>query len=389
MRTSDKPIYLDFAAATPLDERVLAAMRPYFSDMFYNPSSSYARGREVRQALDRARSTVAGLIGAKPSEIIFTAGATESINMAIWGVCAGHHDARVVTTTIEHAAVQAAVSRHDVTAVEVQPATGLVQPESIAAAITDHTRLVSVGYANGEIGTVQPLKAIAQVIKKIRAERLARGVTTPLYLHTDASQAVGALDLHVDRLGVDLMTLNAGKCYGPKQMGVLYVKSPIVLTPLMLGGGQEAGVRSGTENVPGIIGAAEALRLAELGRSDEAARLRRLRDALQAGLCARLPETVISGHPSRRLPGILHAAWPDVDGERLLFALDERGIMVATGSACAANKGTRSHVLEAIGLEPAVADGSLRFSLGRTTDEADVQRTVEAVYEVVMQERAL
>lgn len=387
MPISDTSIYMDYAAATPLDERVFVAMRPYFTEDFFNPSSAYAHGKAVRRHVTEARRTIAGLLGAKPNELIFTAGATESINLAIYGVCANFSDAHIVTTAIEHAAVLVAADRHDVTIVPVVADTGVITPEAVMSAVTDRTVLVSVGYANGEIGTVQPLREIAKTLQAVKTDRLRRGVKRPLYLHTDASQAAGLLDIHVNRLQVDLMTLNAGKCYGPKQMGLLYVASPISLAPLILGGGQEAGVRSGTENVPGIVGFATALALAEAGRKDENYRLSRLRDRLQSGLLKRLPDTVVSGHPQRCLPNILHCAWPGIDGERALYSLDEHGVMVATGSACAANKGTRSHVLEAIGLPPHIVDGSIRLSLGKGTTEQLIDRVTELIVKTILKER--
>lgn len=382
-------IYMDYAAATPLDERVFAVMQPYFSEQFFNPSSPYAEGRAVRRAVNEARASIAALLGAKPGELLFTAGATESINVALYGVCAKYEDAHAVTTAVEHAAVLSATKRHDVTIVGVAADTGLVAVSDVTDAITDQTVIVSIGYANGEIGTVQPLRAVARALQAVRNDRLKRGISRPLYFHTDASQAAGLLDLHVDRLGVDLLTLNAGKCYGPKQVGLLYHKSPLQLAPLILGGGQEAGVRSGTENVAGIIGFAKALELAEKSRKQEGLRLGRLRDKLQRELLHRLPDTVVSGHPRYRLPNVLHAAWPGLDGERLLFGLDEHGIMVSTGSACAANRGSRSHVLEAIGLTDSTADGSIRLSLGRHTSETDIARTADMIDRLAAIERSV
>jgi cysteine desulfurase len=374
-------VYLDHAAATPLDPEVLAAMQPYFSEAFYNPSSPYAPAIQVRREYEAAKATLASLIGAKSGELTMTAGATESINLA-FGAGSGH----VVTTVIEHESVLAAASRNDHTLVEVDK-NGRVDPEKIRQAIQPDTWLVSVALANNEIGTIQPLSAIAEIIREVRVQRrLAGNNTTPLYLHSDASQGAGQLDLHVARLGVDMLTLNAAKVYGPKQVGLLYAARTVRLQPQIVGGGQEAGLRSGTENVAGVIGFARALSLADDHRHDEVMRLSKLRDDLQKKLTDAFPEAVISGHHKYRLASHLHISFPGFDAERLIFGLEARGVLLATGSACAANKGTRSHVLIAIGLEPSVADGSLRISLGKSTDQAAIDAAAEAIIAEVQRE---
>lgn len=375
-------IYLDHAAATPLDPGVLAAMQPYFSEQFYNPSSPYAPAVAVRREYDDAKSRVAAVIGAQAGELTMTAGATESINLA-FGARTGH----VVVTTIEHQAVLAAAERQEHTLVAVDPH-GRVSPESIRAAIRPDTWLVSVGLANSEIGTVQPLGKIAEIIREEREKRLESGNDTPLYLHSDASQGVGQLDIHIARLGVDMLTLNAAKIYGPKQVGLLYAARTVELQPQIVGGGQEQGRRSGTENVAGVIGMAVALERAESGRKTEVHRLGVLRDRLQAQLTSAFPDAVVSGHHKHRLAGHLHISFPSVDAERLVFALEMQDVLVATGSACAANKGTRSHVLTAIGLEPHVADGSLRLSLGKLTDDDAISLASERIITAVQQEKA-
>lgn len=375
-------IYLDHAAATPLDPTVLAAMQPYFSEQFYNPSSPYAPAVAVRREYDDAKSRIASIIGAQAGEVTMTAGATESINLA-FATRSGH----VVVTTIEHQAVLAAAQRQDHTLVAVDNH-GRVDPESIRTAIRPDTWLISIGLANSEIGTVQPLGKIAEVIRQEREKRLEAGNTTPLYLHSDASQGVGQLDVNVARLGVDMLTLNAAKIYGPKQVGLLYAARAVELQPQIVGGGQEQGRRSGTENVAGVIGMAVALEQAESGRKAEAYRLAVLRDRLQARLVAEFPDVVVSGHHKHRLAGHLHISFPHLDAERLVFALEMQDVLVATGSACAANKGTRSHVLNAIGLEPHVADGSLRLSLGKLTDEAAIDAAGTRIIAAVRQEMA-
>jgi cysteine desulfurase len=376
-------IYLDYAAATPLDSRVVAAMMPYFSDKFYNPSSPYEPARQVRRDIDTARATLASALGVKPDEVTMTAGATESINMAIQGVMAG--GGHVVSNEIEHPAVLNVVRKYDHTLVKPTDK-GVITAEAIRVALRDDTRLVSVAIANNELGTIQPLRDITRAIDQARAARRARGSTTPLYIHSDASQGAGVLSLNVARLGVDLLTLNAAKCYGPKQTGLLWARSDVRLSPIILGGGQENGMRSGTENVAGIIGFGVALTIAEKAREQEVRRLSGLRDKLQAQLAAAFGDMEVSGSQKRRLPGMLHVTWPRLDAERVLYALEMRGVLVATGSACAANKGLRSHVLTAIGMSDERADGSLRFSLGRHSTEAHVSQAAKVIIAVVREE---
>jgi cysteine desulfurase len=373
-------IYLDHAAATPLDARVLTAMQPYFIDYFYNPSSPYAPAVKVRREYDNAKQTLANLIGAKPGEIIMTAGATESINLA-FNIISGH----VVVPNIEHHAVLACAEIHDHTIVNVD-GRGLVSVDSIKSAIRPDTQLVSVALANNEIGTIQPLRDIAEIIKSERETRLNSGNMTPIYFHSDASQGVGQLDVNVARLGVDMLTLNAGKIYGPKQVGLLWVASHVKLKPQIIGGGQERGLRSGTENVAGAIGFARALELATEHRKYESDRLGELRDNLQQTLLDAFPNAIISGHMKHRLVGHLHISFPGLDGERLIFILENRGVLVATGSACAANKGTRSHVLTAIGLPTEVADGSIRITLGHLSTPENTKRAGDIIIEELKRE---
>lgn len=374
-------IYLDHAAATPMDDRVLAAMQPYFTELFYNPSSPYAPALNVRRSYEAAKQTIASSIGAKPDELVMTAGATESINLAFSSI-GGH----VVTANIEHHAVLAAAKLQDHTIV-ASDERGLVVADVVKEAIRPDTRLVSIALANNEIGTVQPLRDIAMVVKTEREKRLEQGDTTPIYLHSDASQGAGQLDVHMSRLGIDLLTLNAGKVYGPKQVGLLWAASHVRLRPHIVGGGQERGLRSGTENVAGVVGFARAMELAEKHRKYESERLQKLRDNLQSQLLAAFPDAIISGYQKRRLPGHLHISFPGLDAERLVFALEMRGVLVATGSACAANKGTRSHVLTAIGLAPAVADGSLRVTLGKLSTEENTAKAAAIITEEIQREQ--
>ncbi len=375
-------IYLDHAAATPMDSRVFAAMEPYFTKDFYNPSSPYAPAVAVRRRYEDAKHSLAKNIGAKPDEIVITAGATESINLAFSAIT-GH----VITVNIEHHAVLSAAAGHDNSILSADHH-GMMSAEAIKSAIRPDTELVSVALANNELGTIQPIREIAQIIKAERQNRLISGNKTPIYLHTDASQGIGQIDCNVARLGVDMMTLNAGKIYGPKQVGLLWAASHVKLVPQIVGGGQERGLRSGTENVAGTIGFAKALDLASEHRKYESDRLQKLRDSLQAKLTTAFPEAVVSGHPRHRLAGHLHISFPNIDAERMIFVLESRGVLVATGSACAANKGTRSHVLSAIGLSDELADGSLRLTLGHLSDEKNTNRVAEIIIEEVKREYA-
>jgi len=379
-----KPIiYLDHAAATPLDERVFRVMEPYFTNHFYNPSAPYSAARSVQRDLEDARHRLAMTIGAKKDEIILTAGATESVNLALHGLLA--HGGHAVIGATEHQAVTQAVKPYPHSIAAADPR-GIITPEAVAAAITDETILVSITAADSELGTVQSLQKIATTIENIRNDRRARSIKTPLYLHSDASQVAGALDIHVARLGVDMLTLNAAKCYGPKQVGLLWLRSQIQLEPIVRGGGQERGLRAGTEYVAGAVGFAAALENAQTERHEEGARLSALRNKLQKDLTDELPELVVNGHSKRRLPGHLHVSLNGLDAERVIFRLDEDGILAATGAACAANKNTRSSVLEAIGLADSLSDGSLRFTLGKLVDEAMIDRAIPIIVRAIREE---
>lgn len=374
--------YLDHAAATPVDERVLRAMMPYFTELFYNPSSPYAPAVSVSRQYDDAKSRLAMTFGGRGDETIITAGATESINLAFAGI-KGH----VVTSSIEHDAVLAAAKGHVHTLV-APTQKGIVSAESIAEAMSNETELVSIQLANNEIGTIQPIRAIAQVVDAERSRRREAGESIPLYMHCDASQGFGQIDVNVSRLGIDMLTLNAGKMYGPKQVGLLWTKPGVIVAPLLVGGGQERGLRSGTENVPGVVGFALAAELAHKKRMGEAERLSALRDELEQRLRESIDDIVVSGHPKKRLPGSLHVSIPGIDGERLVFVLENRGVLLATGSACAANKGTRSHVLVALGMSAEVADGSLRITLGRLSSQEGVVEAGTIIIEEIKRELA-
>jgi len=373
-------IYLDHAAATPVDPKVLVAMQPYYSDNFFNPSSPYLPAVLVRRDYEAVKQKLAVLIGAKVGEIVITAGATESINLAFSGI-SGH----VVVSNIEHHAVLASAEAHDHT-FAMSDKRGLVSADAVKAAIRLDTQLVSVAIANNELGTIQPIRDIAAVIKNERDSRLQRGDKTPIYFHCDASQGASQIDINVARLKVDMLTLNAGKIYGPKQVGLLWVASHVQLSPLIVGGGQERGLRSGTENVAGTVGFTRALEMVSRHRQYESDRLAKLRNELQNSLTAAFPDAVVSGHRKHRLAGYLHISFPGLDGERLIFLLEKMGILVSTGSACAANYATRSHVLEAIGLTDTLINGSLRITLGHLSTSKNIKLASKMMIEVIKNE---
>lgn len=366
-----------------MDPRVVMAMQPYFSQQFYNPSSIYLAGKAANQALAAARSTVAQILGARPGEVVFTAGATEANNLAIQGVMWAYPKGEILVSAIEHESILAPANifNHRVVPVDNQ---GRVDLGKLEKMINAKTILVSIGLVNNEIGTIQPLADIAKILNKLSNLRGPKDL--PLYLHTDAAQAPNYFDLHMSRLGVDLMTINGGKIYGPKQSGVLYVRAGVKLQPLILGGGQENGLRSGTENVAGAIGFTTALKLANTKRLSEAKRVTSLRQLFISGLKENVPKATINGSGKYHAPHILSVTFAGYDNERLMMELDERGVQTATGSACSALHQTvqgsassdePSHVLAAIGLSEAEARSTLRFSFGRATTEADIKKTIQ------------
>ena len=376
-------IYLDHAATTPMRPEVRAAMEPYLSaDGFGNPSSLHADGQRAKRALDAARDTLAQALGGQFSEITFTSGGTEADNAALVGVLlARGPGSHLVTTQIEHEAVRETADflkklGFGVTFVPVDEF-GRVSPQVIADALTDRTALVSVMHANNEVGTVQPLCEIADIVH-------ARGA----YLHTDAVQTFGQLPLDVHALGADLMTLSAHKVYGPKGAGALYVRSSVPIEPLLHGGGQERERRGGTENVPAVVGFGEAVRLMLPEREAEAMRLTELRDQLLGALRHRLPEIVLNGHPTERLPNNLNVSFPGLDAETLLLALDRASISASSGSACTSGSIEPSHVLTAMGLPEDRVRSAIRLTLGRGTTPEQIDRTVDILAGIVTHLRA-
>jgi cysteine desulfurase len=375
---------LDYAAATHMDSAVLEAMQPYFTANFYNPSATYLAGRSARQALEAARHQVAQLIGARASEVVFTAGATEANNLAIQGLMRNYPEGDILISAIEHESVLAPTRefKHQEIPVSQQ---GIVDLAKLEKMIGDKTVLVSVMLVNNELGTIQPLREIAEILNKLSISRQNKGNKFPLYLHTDAAQAPNYLDIHVSRLGVDFMSLNGSKIYGPKQSGTLYVKAAARLRPLISGGGQEFGLRSGTENMAGIAGFAKALEIADTRRRDEVNKIAKLRQSFEELLQKTGLQIVINGANNRRAPHISSVSFAGVDNERLMMELDERGIQCAVGSACSASRKEASHVLSAIGLGEAATHSTLRFSFGRQTTNDDIQKAVHELVQLTDQ----
>jgi cysteine desulfurase len=381
MMKNQRTIYLDHAATTPVDPRVVEAMRPYWSDHFGNTSSIHSIGREAQQGLESARQDVAEILSCDPHEIIFTGCGTESDNLALRGVAwsarqsgRGNH---IITTKVEHHAVEATAEQlhelngFDVTFVDVDEY-GRVDPDSIGRAIRADTALISVMYANNEVGTLQPLREIGSIAQ-------SKGIA----FHTDAVQAGGPMNLKVDDLKVDLLALSAHKFYGPKGVGVLYARSNLDLVSALTGGGHERGRRPGTVNVAEIVGLATALKLAQADRETENARVQSLRDRLIAGVLDRVPDTCLTGHPIDRLPNNASFAMRGVIGENVLMALDLEGICVSTGSACTSAEAEPSFVLKAMGLPYEWAIGSLRMTLGHLTHDEDIDYVLDVLPEVV------
>lgn len=368
-------VYLDYAAATPTDPQVVAAAQPFLTEKFYNPSALYLAGRELRRHLDEARHSIAQVFGCGRGEVVFTAGATEANNLAIQGIMKRFPDSEVAISAVEHESVLAAAKLFRYRLIPVDEK-GVVGVKEVEKAIRSKTILVSIMLVNNEVGSVQPLREIARLVKAERAKRRSVGNELPIYLHTDAAQAGNYFDLHVDRLGVDLLTINGGKLYGFKQTGALYVRASLNLQPLILGGGQEAGLRSGTENVAGAVGLAVALSLAQQKKTEEAKRLTTLRDLFIDQVLEKIPDTRLNGPKTRRSPNNAHFTFAGCDNERLLMELDEVGIECATGSACNASSELPSHVLAAMGMNEAEAPSSIRFTLGRSTTESDIRYTV-------------
>ncbi|MSQ40412.1 MAG: cysteine desulfurase [Dehalococcoidia bacterium] len=385
-----KLIYMDHAATTPLRREALEAMLPYFSQSFGNPSSLYTLAQESRKAVDEAREAVAAVLGCRSSEVVFTSGGTESDNTALKGVAfalkqTGNH---IITSAIEHHAVlhtchQLEQFGFDVTYLPVDRQ-GLLDPEQVAAAVNERTILVSVMLANNEIGTVEPIAEIAKAVKE-RARHMRRTIV----MHTDAVQGAGLLDLDVQRLGVDLLSLSGHKFYGPKGTGVLYIRRRTPFTPQMMGGGQERERRSGTENVAGIAGMAVALRLAEEERSWVTPHCQELRDRMITGIQKSIPGAHLNGHPTQRLANNVNFSFERIEAEPVLVGLDFKGIAASSGSACTSATLEPSHVLIALGQPAELAEGSLRLTLGKENTQGEADEFLALLPDLVGRLRAM
>ena len=375
-------IYLDHAAATPVSRKVLQAMEPYFTRDFFNPSAAYLPAKKVAAEYEAAKNTIAHAIGAKGTDIVVTAGATEANNLAFTAAVQHNHGKdEVLYLETEHDSVRAIAKKHNGTAIKVLPS-GLIDLEDLKAKITDETILISVSLANNELGTIQPMAEIGSLVRGIRIDRLKRGIKTPIYLHSDASQALNLLDINVARLGVDMLTLNAAKIYGPKGVGALYVAHDVKLSPLTMGGGQEKGLRAGTENVPGVIGFATATKEVKEHLNGNRKKYKHFKQILLSELQGY--ELVNKKHT---LDNFIVLCYNGIDAERLIYLLEEKEIYVATGAACAASKGKKSHVLTAIGLSDSQIVGSLRLTLGETNTEEQIHEAVQIINEVVTKEK--
>jgi len=380
-----RKVYMDYGAGMPLDPRVLETMKPYFFETFGNPSSSHSFGNRAKEALAASREKVAQLVAAeKPREIIFTSGGTESNNLALKGAAfrnqkKGNH---IITTAIEHMSVinickYLQKEGYDVTFVPVNKQ-GVVEIEKLKEAITEKTILISVMYANGEIGTIQPIQEIGNLAKE-----------NNLLFHVDAVAAAGKVPINVKEKNIDLLSLSSNDMYGPKGVGALYIKQGTKILPVIQGGGQENGIRSGTENIPGIVGMGKAAELAQTEMKSVGKRLTALRDKLIKGVLSKIAYSFLNGHPTQRLPGNANLRFSYIEGESLILGLDMYGIQVSSGSACTSKTLEPSHVLTAIGLPHEEAHGSLVFTMGKQNTEEDVNYILDVLPDVVKRLRAL
>lgn len=388
MAKAQNIVYMDHAGTTPLDSRVLNAMMPYLSQHFGNPSSYHAIGQVATRAIDESRDKISDVLRCQPSEVVFTSGGTESDNAALKGVAAalqgtGNH---IITSNIEHHAVLRTCQYLEDIGFQVTylpvDSDGLVNPTELLKAITDRTILVSIMYANNEVGTIEPISEIARMVKE-QAKVLDRTIV----MHTDAVQAAGFLDMDVKRLNVDLLSLSAHKFYGPKGMGVLYLKRGTPFLPQQQGGGQEREKRSGTENVAGIVGTAAALEIADREKVKVSERCRSLRNKIVKEIQRNIPDVHINGHPENILPNNVNVSFENVDGETLLLGLDLVGICASSGSACSSGSLEPSHVLLALGQSADLARGSLRLTLGRDSKNEDADFVISELTKLISQLR--
>jgi len=384
-REERRSVYLDHAATTPVRPEVAEAVRHHMLTEFGNASSVHAFGRTAREAIEEARARVADLMGARPDEIVFMSGGTEADNMAIRGALLANHERgrHIITSKIEHHAVLhtcEALEKEGLAEVTYLPVdeTATVDPEDVARAVRPDTALVTIMFANNEVGTIQPVAQIARICRE-------KGIL----FHTDAVQAYGAVPIDVDELGIDLMSVSAHKLYGPKGVGALFARKGRKVRPLIFGGAQEKRRRAGTSNVPGCVGFGVAAELAAKEMPERERHLTRLRDRLISGVLDRIEFSRLNGHPTRRLPNNANFSFEFVEGESILLALDMRGIAASSGSACTSGSLEPSHVLRAMDLEPEVAHGSVRMSLGTGTTNEDIEYVLEVLPEVIDRLRAM
>lgn len=390
-----KRIYLDNAATTPLDPRVKRVMEPYWEKIFGNPSGIYEEGRQAKQALEEARREVASFVNSSPDEIIFTGGGTESNNLAIFGVAGSNAHGvlkpHIITTKIEHKSVLISCKELEKRGFEVTYLSpnedGLIDPDDLKKALKPETVLVSIIYANNEIGVVQSISEMTKVIKHFR-KKFKNDKGLP-YFHIDACQASGYLDMNVNNLGVDMLSANGSKVYGPKGIGFLYKRKGIKLKPIIYGGGQEKGLRSGTENIPAIVGLAEALKIAKEEGDKEVKRISKLRDELLTGILKNISRVFLNGHKTKRLVNNLNISVLGVEGESIVLYLDALGIAVSTGSACNSSDLEPSHVVNSLGKPVEFAHGSLRFSLGRYTTKEDINYVIKVFPDIIKKLRSI
>ncbi len=379
-----KKIYLDYAATTPVDPRVVKAMSPYFTEKFGNTMSLHNFGQEARQALEESREKVANLIGAKPNEIIFTSSATESNNLALKGITfanrkKGRH---IIISSIEHPCIIESAKWLETQGFEITRLSvnkyGLINPNDVRKAIRKDTILVSIIHASNEIGTIQPIKEIGKICKEKR-----------VYFHTDAVQSFGKISIDVNRMNIDLLSASSHKMYGPKGAACLFIREGTRIEPILHGGGQESGLRSSTVNVPAIVGFAEACKICKREMKKEAQRQIKLRDKLIKGVLRGIKRAYLNGHPQKRLPNNTNFWFEFIEGESMVIQLDLLRVAASTGSACSSLKLEPSHILLAIGLKPEQAHGSLRLSLGRWTTEKEINYVLEILPEVIKKLRKI
>jgi cysteine desulfurase len=375
-------IYLDNAASTKILEEVLESMIPYLKEQYGNPSSIHRYGRQAHKAIEKARTQVANLINADPSEILFTSGGTESNNTALYGIAKKNPESRIITSSIEHDAILEPCKRLEKDGFDLiyLPVNnfGLVDPLNLKNNISENTSLVSIMFGNNEVGTIEPIFDFVNICKEKN-----------IIFHTDAVQAIGKIPIDVKELGIDLLSISSHKINGPKGVGALYIKAGISIDPVILGGGQENGLRSGTENVANIVGFGKACELSRISLTKNISKMRELRDYLSKKIIHEIPQVVLNGHPETRLPNNIHLTFLGVNGEDLLIKLDEYGIAASTGSACSVQIQKASHVLQAMGFSHEQITGSLRLTIGISNNFEEMNKTVEILKNVVKELRSV